>query len=57
MNRSSPYSTGQSRNGPTGAAYVTFVNDEDAARCVNAIDGAVWDGMSHVCAFLMAIEC
>eukprot|EP00210_Caulerpa_lentillifera_P005214 g4981.t1 len=44
VNRSSPYSSGQSRNGPTGAAYVTFKRNEDAAVCVNAIDGAVWDG-------------
>lgn len=44
VNRSSPYSSGQSRNGPTGAAYVTFVNDEDAAKCVSTIDGTAWDG-------------
>lgn len=44
VNRSSPYSSGQSRNGPTGAAYVTFENDDDAANCVSVIDGAVWDG-------------
>lgn len=48
VNRSSPYSSGQSRNGPTGAAYVTFVRDEDAAACVAAIDGSVWDGKSCV---------
>lgn len=44
VNRNSTYSTGQSKNGPTGAAYVTYISADDAARCVDTIDGAIWDG-------------
>eukprot|EP00210_Caulerpa_lentillifera_P004558 g4348.t1 len=44
VNRSSPYSSRQSKNGPTGAAYVTFEHNESAMKCVDAIDGAIWDG-------------
>lgn len=66
VNRSSPYSTGQSRNGPTGAAYVTYLYDADAAACIEAIDGAVWDGRyvracygttKYCAAFLKGVTC
>eukprot|EP00803_Ostreobium_quekettii_P011563 evm.model.scf_130EXC.6 EVM.evm.TU.scf_130EXC.6 scf_130EXC:96728-106019(-) len=66
VNRSSPYSTGQSRNGPTGAAYVTYHLDPDAANCIETIDGAVWDGRyvracygttKYCAAFLKGVTC
>lgn len=66
VNRSSPYSTGQSRNGPTGAAYVTYVFEVDAATCIETVDGAIWDGRyvracygttKYCAAFLKGVTC
>lgn len=43
VNRSTPFSQVQ-KNGPSGSAYVTYYRPEDALRCIEAVDGAVWDG-------------
>jgi len=54
VNRSTPFSQVQ-KNGPSGSAYVTYYRAEDALRCIEAIDGTVWDGENirsascHVC--------
>eukprot|EP00879_Flechtneria_rotunda_P005745 GHRR01006046.1.p1 GENE.GHRR01006046.1~~GHRR01006046.1.p1 ORF type:complete len:197 (+),score=43.66 GHRR01006046.1:82-672(+) len=50
VNRSTPFSQVQ-KNGPSGSAYVTYYRPEDALRCIEAIDGSVWDGK------LMAMGC
>ncbi|XP_002971278.2 CCR4-NOT transcription complex subunit 4 isoform X1 [Selaginella moellendorffii] len=33
-----------SHNGPTASVYVTFVRDDDAVKCINAIDGCIFEG-------------
>lgn len=43
VNRSTPFSQVQ-KNGPSGSAYVTYYRPEDALRCIEAVDGAVWEG-------------
>jgi hypothetical protein len=40
VNRSPP----PGQKAPTGSAYVTYMRDEDAARCISVIDNVVWDG-------------
>lgn len=51
VNRMGPYGSSASRNGPTGSAYITFKRPEDAKRCIEAVNGAVWGGMrdNHAC--------
>ncbi|KAL0031817.1 hypothetical protein WJX79_008987 [Trebouxia sp. C0005] len=44
VNRMGPYGSSVSRNGPTGSAYITFKRPEDAKRCIEAVNGAVWGG-------------
>lgn len=44
VNRMGPYGSAVSRNGPTGSAYITFKRPEDAKRCIEAVNGAVWGG-------------
>lgn len=43
VNRSMPVAAAQ-KGGPSGSAYVTFYRPEDALRCIEAVDGSVWDG-------------
>ena len=51
VNRMGPYGSSASRNGPTGSAYITFKRPEDAKRCIEAVNGAVWGGTrdNHAC--------
>lgn len=44
VNRMGPYGSSVSRNGPTGSAYISFKRPEDAKRCIEAVNGAVWGG-------------
>ena len=44
LNRMGPYGSSVSRHGPTGSAYITFKRPEDAKRCIEAVNGAVWGG-------------
>ena len=44
VNRSGPYGASASRNGPTGSAYITFKRQEDATKCIEAVNGVVWGG-------------
>eukprot|EP00879_Flechtneria_rotunda_P009936 GHRR01010391.1.p1 GENE.GHRR01010391.1~~GHRR01010391.1.p1 ORF type:complete len:992 (+),score=591.69 GHRR01010391.1:638-3613(+) len=65
VNRSTPFSQVQ-KNGPSGSAYVTYYRPEDALRCIEAIDGSVWDGKTikacfgttkYCNAFLKGVPC
>eukprot|EP00775_Hariotina_reticulata_P013617 gene13617-13743_t len=65
VNRSTPFSQVQ-KNGPSGSAYVTYYRAEDALRCIEAIDGTVWDGKTikacfgttkYCNAFLKGVPC
>jgi hypothetical protein len=47
VNRSTPVSQVQ-RNGPTGSAYVTYCRPDDALRCIEAVDGQLWDGEARL---------
>lgn len=46
VNRSMPVSAAQ-KNGPSGTAYVTYYRPEDALRCIESVDGQVWEGEQH----------
>jgi hypothetical protein len=35
------------KNGPSGSAYVTYYRPEDALRCIESVDGQVWEGKQH----------
>jgi hypothetical protein len=43
VNRSTPVGAAQ-KSGPSGSAYVTFFRPEDALRCIESVDGAMWEG-------------
>ncbi|KAJ7516975.1 hypothetical protein O6H91_21G007100 [Diphasiastrum complanatum] len=44
MSRSSSYNGQHSHNGPSASVYVTFVREEDALRCIRAVDGCILEG-------------
>lgn len=65
VNRSTPFSQVQ-KSGPSGSAYVTYYRPEDALRCIEAIDGSVWEGKTikacfgttkYCNAFLKGVPC
>ncbi|WIA09608.1 hypothetical protein OEZ85_009000 [Tetradesmus obliquus] len=65
VNRSTPFSQVQ-KSGPSGSAYVTYYRPEDALRCIEAVDGSVWEGKSikacfgttkYCNAFLKGVPC
>lgn len=43
VNRNMPAAAAQ-KMGPSGSAYITYYRPEDALRCIEAVDGAVWEG-------------
>ncbi len=43
VNRTTPFSQAQ-KNGLSGSAYITYLRPEDALRCIEAVDGVVWEG-------------
>lgn len=45
VNRAGPYGSSVAKNGPTGSVYITFKRPEDAKRCIEVVNGAVWGGM------------
>lgn len=51
VNRSGPYGSSVARNGPTGSAYITFKRPEDAKKCIEVVNGAVWGGTCLIPSF------
>jgi hypothetical protein len=49
VNRSMPVNAAAAKNGPSGSAYVTYFRPEDALRCIEAVDGQVWEGEHPAC--------
>lgn len=44
VSRSTAYNAPHSANGPTASVYVTYFRDEDAVKCIQAIDGCMLEG-------------
>jgi CCR4-NOT transcription complex subunit 4 len=49
VNRSGVYNS--THGGATGSAYVTYVREDDALKCIQAVDGNVLDGKVLRCSF------
>ena len=45
VSRAGPYGTAtNTKNGPSGSAYVTYRLSDDARKCIAAVHGAAWEG-------------
>jgi len=51
VNRNGVYSSANNMTGPTGSAYITFLRNEDAMRCIQYCDGATVDGKVIRCCY------
>ena len=49
VSRAGPYGTAtNTKNGPSGSAYVTYRLSDDARKCIAAVHGAAWEGARAV---------